>query len=191
MTNTIRKIPLFVGGGIFLIAAVLAGRFYKASAPGVPSIPPIVSSPAETLSGNKRLIPDLVLERYDGQTIRLHGFFGKPMVINIWASWCPFCFKELPDLALAQTEFLNQVIIVAVNRAEATTMAKRFTDNLGISNSLLFLLDPQDIFYKAIGGFSMPETIFVDKEGFIREHRRGPVDINEIRLIIQETLNAS
>lgn len=187
-----RKTSLFIGGILLIVIAVLATeRYSKPPAPTASTAPSSVPSSVETPTEKKTLIPDLILERYDGQTVRLQSLFGKPMVINVWASWCPFCFKELPDLALAQAEFINQVVMVAINRAEEVAMAKRFTDNLGISNNLVFLLDPQDMFYKAIGGFSMPETIFVDKEGFIREHRRGPVDVNELRRRIQEMLNAS
>lgn len=134
-------------------------------------------------------MPDLVFETYEGQPVRLRSLIGKPLIINAWASWCPFCFKELPDLAFLQAEFANQAVVVAVNRMEEAAIAKRFTDNLGITKNLVFVLDRQDMFYNAIGGFSMPETIIVDREGFIREHKRGPVDAPEMRREIQKLIN--
>jgi hypothetical protein len=52
----------------------------------------------------------------------------------------------------------------------------------------VLLLDPADSFYQSIGGFSMSETVFVDKDGFIREHKRGPMDVQEMRERIQKIL---
>lgn len=181
-----RKILLFTGGGVLLIGALSTGFGLKTQAPANP--PSLSPSPEEPPQERRTLVPDLVFEKYDGQSVRLRNFVGKPLVINVWASWCPFCFKELPDLAFLQAEFASQAVVVAVNRMEETAIAKRFTDNLGITKNLVFLLDRQDMFYNAIGGFSMPETIIVDREGFIRAHKRGPVDMAEMRREIQKLL---
>lgn len=130
----------------------------------------------------------LNLESYDGKVISLADLKGKPLVINSWAAWCPFCRKELVDFAAAQKEFTDRVVIIAVDRAESRDTAKKYSDELGVSDDILFLLDPSDGFYRSIGGFSMPETIFVDKDGNTKIHKRGPMDINEIRQKINEIL---
>lgn len=138
--------------------------------------------------GNKA--PDFALQNYDGKTVRLTDFAGKPLVINSWAAWCPFCRKELVDFAAAQKEFGNDVVIIAIDRAESRETAKKYTDELGVTNDMIFLLDPSDSFYQSIGGFSMPETIFVDKDGNIAERKRGPMEIKEIREKIQKLLSS-
>lgn len=132
--------------------------------------------------------PDFNLQDYEGNTVELSDFSGKPLVINSWAAWCPFCKKELEDFAKVQGEFKDQVVIIAIDRAESLETAKRFTDEAGITDDLIFLLDPGDSFYQSIGGFSMPETIFVDKNGVTRFHKRGPMDSNEMRERIKEIL---
>ena len=132
--------------------------------------------------------PDFALQDYDGKTMRFADFAGKPLVINSWAAWCPFCRKELVDFAAAQKEFGDDVAIVAIDRAESRETAKKYTDELGVTNDLIFLLDPSDSFYQSIGGFSMPETIFVDRDGNIAERKRGPMDLNEIRERIKKIL---
>ncbi len=78
--------------------------------------------------------------------------------------------------------------MIAINRAESAGVAKKYTDQQGTSNNLVFLVDSADSFYQSIGGFSMPETIFVDKNGNIVDHKRGPMDINEIRQKISKIL---
>ena len=133
--------------------------------------------------------PDFALQDYDGKTVRFADFAGKPLVINSWTAWCPFCRKELVDFAAAQKEFGDDVAIVAIDRAESRETAKKYTDELGVTN-LIFLLDPSDSFYQSIGGFSMPETIFVDKDGNIAERKRGPMEIKEIREKIQKLLSS-
>lgn len=131
-------------------------------------------------------VPDLSLKDYDDKDVRFVDFSGKPLVINSWAMWCPFCVKELSDFATIQKEFGGRVVIIAVDRAESRDVAKDFTDKLGISNDLIFLLDANDSFYRAIGGFSMPETIFVKADGSIHFHKRGPMTVEEIRQRTQE-----
>lgn len=132
--------------------------------------------------------PNFSLQDYNGKTVNLSDFAGKPIVINSWASWCPFCRQEIPDFVTAQKEFGDKVVIIAIDRAESVGVAKGYTDQQGTTNNLIFLLDQPDSFYQSIGGFSMPETIFVDKNGNIVDHKRGPMDINEIRQKISKIL---
>lgn len=133
-------------------------------------------------------VPNISLRNYEGNDVRLADFSGEPLVINSWAVWCPFCVKELADFTTVQKEFGDRVTIVAMDRAEPRETAKEFTDGLGISNDLVFLLDPNDSFYRAIGGFSMPETIFVKADGTVHFHKRGPMTVEEIRQWTQELL---
>lgn len=132
--------------------------------------------------------PDFHLQDYSGKTLSLADFAGKPLVLNAWATWCPFCREELPAFATAQKEFGDKVVIIAIDRQESLATAKSYTDAQGTTSGLIFLLDPSDSFYQSIGGFSMPETIFVDKSGNIVDHKRGPMDINEIRERIKKII---
>lgn len=132
--------------------------------------------------------PEFSLKDYEGREVKLSDFRGKAVLVNAWAAWCPFCVDELPDFATIQEEFRDKLVVMAVNRAEPLETAKFFSDKVGVTGRLLLLLDPADSFYQAIGGFSMPETLFVDKNGFIRFHRRGPMKVEEIRRRVEEIL---
>lgn len=125
--------------------------------------------------------PDFVFKDYDGREIKLLDFQGKPVLVNVWASWCPYCREELQDFARLQEEFGDKIVVIAINRAEILETAKIYSDKLGVTGKIILLLDPEDSFYKSIQGFSMPETIFVDKGGLIRDHRRGQILIEEMR----------
>jgi thiol-disulfide isomerase/thioredoxin len=133
--------------------------------------------------------PDITLENYEGVLMSPFDIFEEtPLVINTWASWCPFCKKELVDFAAVQKEFEGKVVFIAINRAEPLSIAKQYSDELGVTDDMIFLLDPSDSFYKSIGGFSMPETIFVDWEGNVVFHKRGPMSQEEIRDRVEDLI---
>lgn len=129
----------------------------------------------------------IALADYDGNSVALEKFRGKSLVINSWAAWCPFCRQELPDFAAFQKEFPG-ITVIAIDRQEPLETAKGYTDRLGISDDMVFLLDPGDEFYKNIGGFSMPETVFLDKSGAIVFHKRGPMTLDEMRSAVRQYL---
>lgn len=85
-------------------------------------------------------------------------------------------------------QFGNQILIIAVDRQEPLEVAKKYTDEVGVTNELTFVLDPDDSFYRSIGGFSMPETIFVSREGIIKIHKRGQMSLEEIREKIRKII---
>lgn len=148
------------------------------------------NNPAQTgPSAQADKAPDFQLQDYSGKTVKLADFEGKPLIVNSWAAWCPFCRKELVDFAAAQKEFGDKVIIIAIDRAESLGTAKKYSDQLGVADNLIFLLDPSDSFYQSIAGFSMPETIFVDRNGSIIDRKRGPMDLNEIRERTKKIIN--
>lgn len=126
-------------------------------------------------------VPQFTLKDYDGNEVSLSDFEGKAFVINSWASWCPFCVDELSDFGALQEEFKDTIVVIAIDRSESLSQAKSFSDNLGVTDKMIFLLDPKDIFYQSIGGFSMPETLFVDADSNIRVHKRGPMELSEMR----------
>ncbi|PIR82371.1 hypothetical protein COU20_02510 [Candidatus Kaiserbacteria bacterium CG10_big_fil_rev_8_21_14_0_10_59_10] len=135
----------------------------------------------ETSTSDFDTFASISLTDYHGNNVSLEQFRGTPLVINSWAVWCPFCREELPDFAALQQELGSEVLVIAIDRREPLEKAKGYTDELGITNDMLFLLDPSDSFYKSIGGFTMPETIFVDVNGVISFHKRGPMTLEEMR----------
>lgn len=133
------------------------------------------------LAPMERAAPEVTLKDYEGHEIKLSDFRGKAVLVNAWASWCPFCLKELSDFAVLQEEFKDKLVVIAINRGENGETVKKYSEARGITEKVMLLLDPSDSFYAAIGGFSMPETIFVNEGGMIIFHKRGPMAIGEMR----------
>lgn len=130
---------------------------------------------------------DLILKDYDGNPVELAQFKRKLLVVHAWASWCPYCGDELKNLSQLKTTYGDDVTILAVNRAESVVEAKPYTDALG-TTGIQFLLDPEDAFYKGLGGYAMPETIFIDQKGMVIYHQRGPMNIDEVTAKINTLL---
>lgn len=158
-----------------VIAGIVGGAYFLLSERGTSS------------ESDLARLGSIALTNYEGTTVSLEEFEGKPLIVNAWAAWCPFCKQELPDFATLQKEFPD-IVVIAIDRQESVEVAKGYTDGLGISETMVFLLDPRDEFYKNIGGFSMPETIFVDKGGSIVFHKRGPLTLEEMRAAVEKYL---
>ncbi len=147
------------------------------------------STSEQTQSPTLGKAPNFSLKDSNGNTVNLADFEGKSIIVNSWAVWCPFCVKELEDFAKLQQEFGAKITIIPIDRAESLELTKSYTDDLGVTDDLIFLLDPSDSFYRSIGGFSMPETIFVDGEGNILFHKRGPMTFEEMKQKVEKLFN--
>ncbi len=129
--------------------------------------------------GNKAA--DFAVVDYDGKEIKLSDFQGQPILLNFWASWCPFCLEEMPLMAKVQEEFGDQYVTLAINRAERLDRARQYSDQVGVTGRMLLVLDTDDSVYRQFGYFAMPVSMFLDKDGVIREIKQGPLQEQELR----------
>ena len=170
-------IHIIIGISIIAIVFIVGGFFLFGGGSG-----------DKNQSGGLDPAPDFTFENLDGEPVSLSDFEGRVRVVNSWASWCPFCVNELPDFAGLQEEFPD-IVVIAINRRESIETARTFADSLGVTDKMLFLQDPRDIFYRnLIGGFTMPETLFIDRDGNIHTHKRGFMGVEEMREITRAVL---
>ncbi len=128
----------------------------------------------------------------NGDPVELSDFNGQVRVVNSWASWCPFCVEELPDLDRLAAEYADDdVVVIAINRQESATRAERFLNSISPLEHTLILLDRSDRFYEGIGGFTMPETVFYDTAGNVVVHKRGFMELPEMREHTETALSAT
>ena len=132
-----------------------------------------------------KLVPDVTLKTIEGGETKLSEFRGRPLIVNVWASWCPFCKKELTSFSELGGIYKDSLVIVAINRKESIETIQAYA-NKTASGTVLYLRDDKDEFYKSINGFSMPETLFVDSEGVIKLHRRGAIEPEEMKRRVSE-----
>lgn len=115
-----------------------------------------------TLEQSNRL-PDVSFYNEQGKPVALRDFAGKPMVVNLWATWCPPCRREMPVMAQAQRE-QSGVTFLFVNQGESAAVVASFfaTEQLGLKN---VLLDVNGQLGRQIGSGALPTTLFFDAQG--------------------------
>ncbi len=116
----------------------------------------------------------------DGNPVLLSTVKGKPLIINSWATWMPFSKDELAMLNEVKKQYGDTVEILAINRMEDREFIKSFLSTYGTLRNITFLTDPTDNFYKAVGGYAMPETVFYAENGTIVFHKRGTLTRDEL-----------
>lgn len=133
--------------------------------------------------------PPFELLTYSGDTVRLSDSSGRVRVINFWATWCSYCVDELPLFAQLQERYPMQVVVYAINRAEDPRNASAFIDvKLTLPEALVWLDDPRDSYYKALGASAMPFTLFLDGEGKIRHRQLGPMTLSAMEAQVEALL---
>lgn len=109
----------------------------------------------------------------EGAGFDLASLSGRPFVVNLWATWCPPCLREMP--MLVQTAQANpDVPILLVNQGENASQVRAYLRRTGLSSENI-LLDEQLTFAEATGGGALPTTIFVDANGRIRRTHAGEI----------------
>jgi len=141
-----------------------------------------LSDPAGDGSGGSLagIAPEVVLMTFDGDEWRLSEHLtddGRPVVLNLWASWCVPCREEIPELsAFADTNPGIAVVGVAVNdgRADAMALARE------LAPSYLVGMDATGRLRDSYPSVGMPFTVFIDSQGVIRWSKAGGVTAAEL-----------
>ena len=116
-------------------------------------------------------LPPLQLGSLAGRPVSLADFTGKPTVVNLWASWCPPCRREMP--ALQQAQAANpDVNVVFVNQGEEPGVIAAYLEQAGLAVRNV-LVDRQSSVGGAMGHNALPTTLFFDAQGRLAGARIG------------------
>jgi thiol-disulfide isomerase/thioredoxin len=124
-------------------------------------------------------LPEIAVRRLDGVEVPLRSYIGKPMVLNLWATWCPPCRREMPVLQAAQRAHPG-VAFVFVNQGESAETVARFMaqQELRMAN---VLLDPAARTAARTGSPGYPATLFYDARGVLRLRHTGELSEATLR----------
>lgn len=116
-------------------------------------------------------LPEVTLVDAQGSPVALQTYLGKPLVINLWATWCPPCRREMPVLAEAQARE-DEVVFLFVNQGEGALEVQRFLASQGLElDNQLF--DPGARLGREVGSRALPTTLFYDAHGRQRGSHLG------------------
>ena len=108
-------------------------------------------------------LPEITLRNAAGETVRLEDYKGGPLVINLWATWCPPCRREMPVLENAQQQ-RPDLTFLFVNQAESMQSVSTYLETQGLSLSNV-LFDGSGRLGQAVGSMALPTTLFYSNEG--------------------------
>lgn len=115
----------------------------------------------------------------DGERIDLADFKGKVVLLNLWATWCAPCVKEMPSLDALQARLGGdgfEVVALSLDRG-GRTVVEPFLAKLGVRNLAMYL-DPQSTAMSAFKPRGLPTTMLIDREGYEVGRLEGDAEWN-------------
>ena len=125
--------------------------------------------------------PKFTLKNLTGEDVAVEAK-GKPYIINFWATWCPPCQAEIPDLAAFHAAHKDAVDFYAVNLQEDAAPVQKFMQER--KADLPVVLDTKGAAATLYGVRAIPTTVVVDKEGKIAFRKTGGVTKEELEDVI-------
>lgn len=132
------------------------------------------------------LAPDFELRSVDGKAMKLSSLRGKKVIVNFWATWCPPCRLEMPEMEKFYTKNKNEGIeILAVNLTKAEKSradVPAFIEAYGITFPVL--LDENSDVARLYKVSSIPASFIIDTQGVIREKIVGPMTYDSMEKMV-------
>jgi thiol-disulfide isomerase/thioredoxin len=110
--------------------------------------------------------PVFALSDDRGGSVSLDNYRGRVVVMNLWASWCPPCRAEMPDLQRLASQFGGRgVTVVGVNEGESAARARAFAGSLGIRFPIW--IDGAQRYGRTYAALGLPTTVVLDRRGIV------------------------
>jgi peroxiredoxin len=155
---SVRNWKGFVGPLLILAIAVVA-----CSGPGAGALRGINV-------GNRA--PDFTLEALDGSKVALRDYRGKVVLINFWATWCPPCRAEIPEIEAAfEARQADGFEVLGINVEESRETIAPFVDEFEMSYPVL--LDESGRLLQTYRAMGLPMSVIVDQDGVIQARHVG------------------
>lgn len=127
---------------------------------------------------------DFTLKDLEGNELSLSDLKGKKVFLNFWATWCPPCIAEMPEIEeLYQETKDSDLVIVSVEIGEPLDEVKSFINNKKYNFKVL--LDTDQSVATKYNVVSIPTSYFIDEEGNIVSKKVGGMDIDEMKEYIK------
>lgn len=121
----------------------------------------------------QKAAPQFVLKDINGRTVRLRDYHGKVVLINFWATWCPPCRAEMPDLVRLQRRYAKQglQIIGITYEPESKTRVRRFARRLKVNYPII--LGTRKLKDSFSSEDVLPLTVVINRDGKVSDTISG------------------
>jgi cytochrome c biogenesis protein CcmG, thiol:disulfide interchange protein DsbE len=131
-------------------------------------------------------VPDRPFETFAGDETSLAAYTGEPLVVNFFASWCPPCVAELPDLQRVHEDLGDDVRFVGLNTQDSRAAAAELVERTGVTFDLG--IDPDGALFRDFEVVGMPSTFLVDADGAVVHRHTGLVTERQLRDLVADHL---
>ena len=119
----------------------------------------------------------------DGNTVSLSDFAGRLVVLNLWATWCAPCLREMPSLDRLQERLGDDVTVLAISEDRGgSKIVRPFIEKLGLK-SLKFYLDPKSGAEQALKVQGLPTSFVIDRKGNLLGRVEGAAEWDSPKLL--------
>ncbi|KKM11481.1 hypothetical protein SY88_08465 [Clostridiales bacterium PH28_bin88] len=133
--------------------------------------------------------PDFTLTDLEGKTVRLSDLRGQPVYLNFWATWCPPCREEMPDIQQVYTEKGQQVRFLAINLTGTEKTVQGVREFLSAGGyTFPVLLDKDNAVSEQYQVRAIPTSIFIDAAGVIRYRYAGAMSKEMLEAALEKIL---
>lgn len=146
------------------------------AATAAPEEAPATAEDAEAAEKPSQIAPDFTAYDADGNAVNLSDYFGKPLVLNFWASWCGPCKSEMPEFQQKYEEG-GDVQFLMVNMTtgrETKENAQALLEQEGYTFPVLFDTDADAAMTYSV--YSLPTTYFIASDGTLTAWAQGAID---------------
>ncbi|HXW76206.1 MAG TPA: TlpA disulfide reductase family protein [Candidatus Eremiobacteraceae bacterium] len=162
-----------VGGLIVVAVVVLTAMFVPSD---FDQARHAFAGPAEQVVGTK--VPDAVVPDIDGGAISLDAYRGRPVLLNLWATWCGPCRREMPALERLSRADAGKISVVSIDQREAPGIVRAYVRRFGVTFPVG--IDDGQQLGTALHLIGLPSSFFVDRDGVIREAVDGEMTFDEM-----------
>jgi len=160
------------------IASVPENDFFAFKPPDKTTEVQTLNLPGERPNLTGRVAQDFTLKALDGDKVSLSGLRGKVVLLDFWATWCPPCRKELPEVEKLRQQFGDKgLVVLGVNDEDSGTVKSFLKKN---EYGLPVLMDSKHDVHRMYGASAIPTVIIIDKNGVIKAHYVGARDREEL-----------
>jgi thiol-disulfide isomerase/thioredoxin len=139
-----------------------------------------VAGPAG-LAGESAPVFPLLDDR--GSHVSLERYRGRLVVMNLWASWCPPCRAEMPDLQSLATQYAGRgIAVLGVNEGESAERARAFAESLRIRFPIW--IDGNEQYGRTYAALGLPTTIILDRRGAVVRGFDGALTLDQMRAAV-------
>ena len=125
----------------------------------------------------RKPVADAAFQNGEGKALNLSQWKGRVILVNLWATWCAPCRKEMPALAQLQTELGSdqfEVVAISIDRKGVEASAA-FLKDTG-AQSLKLYVEPSSAIVNSLQAIGLPATLLIDRQGKEIGRLLGPAD---------------